>query len=692
MTNLDQWEKGNNEYLSSAVAWLRLLLQERVGEPPSNPLLPKKTPTNAGWLHLRQIEKTEEPTPRPSTDKKTKSALAQAAVAMAEAEAMDPPPALTILSRRMGLSNFEQRILLLCAAVELDTRISSLCGQTQGIATAAYPTFALALTLFEQPSWDALSPERPLRYWKLIETTQSKVLPLTSNPLQVDERILHYIKGLNHMDDRLTPLFFPMGGTESLAELPQSQQRSANTILRYLGQTSAEDNLPVIQLLGTDSLSKQIVAGHVAGSLNLRLYRFSLNLFPVQPSEMETLIRLINRESSLSPFALYLEIGGSDKPIDEQLAMLNHFLARCNCVFFIDNRERWQPTFRSTLAIDIAKPTSVEQRAEWSRLLGEKASGSPEQLSAEFNLGIGEIRELARRTLAENAEELDLQKRLWDACVVASRPQLDTLAQRLDPKATWDDLVLPEHEINLLRQIVSQVRFRSMVYDEWGFREKMNGGLGISTLFSGPSGTGKTMAAEVIANDLCLNLYRIDLSAVVSKYIGETEKNLRRLFDAAEDGGVILFFDEADALFGKRSEVKDSHDRYANIEINYLLQRVEAFRGLAILATNTKSAIDQAFIRRLRFIVNFPFPSVEQRKLIWEKVFPANTPKLELDYDRLARFNITGGSIHNIALNAAFLSAQASTPVTMDLILTATRAELQKMEQSVNEADFRNQT
>jgi SpoVK/Ycf46/Vps4 family AAA+-type ATPase len=217
----------------------------------------------------------------------------------------------------------------------------------------------------------------------------------------------------------------------------------------------------------------------------------------------------------------------------------------------------------------------------------------------------------------------------------------------------------------------------------------MNRGLGISALFAGASGTGKTMAAEVMANHLRLNLYRIDLSAVVSKYIGETEKNLRRLFDAAEDGGAILFFDEADALFGKRSEVKDSHDRYANIEINYLLQRMEAYRGLAILATNMKSALDQAFMRRLRFIVNFPFPDADDRKRIWRKVFPPETPTEGLDYDRLARLNLTGGSIHNIALNAAFLAAQGNTPVTMVLLLAAARTEMRKLARPVSEADFR---
>jgi SpoVK/Ycf46/Vps4 family AAA+-type ATPase len=216
----------------------------------------------------------------------------------------------------------------------------------------------------------------------------------------------------------------------------------------------------------------------------------------------------------------------------------------------------------------------------------------------------------------------------------------------------------------------------------------MNRGLGISALFSGESGTGKTMAAEVIANELRLSLYRIDLSAVVSKYIGETEKNLARLFDAAEDGGAILLFDEADALFGRRSEVKDSHDRYANIEINYLLQRIESYRGLAILATNMKNALDKAFLRRLRFIVNFTFPDAALRKTMWEKAFPEKTPTSGLDFEKLANFSLTGGSIHSIVLNSAFMAASQGGPVTMQMMLEAIRAEYRKMDKPVSEAEF----
>ena len=237
------------------------------------------------------------------------------------------------------------------------------------------------------------------------------------------------------------------------------------------------------------------------------------------------------------------------------------------------------------------------------------------------------------RSTAQDRWARETATDLWDACRLRARPRLQDLAQRIVSGATWADIVLPAPQIQTLQTIALQVRHRARVCDEWGFAEKSSRGLGLSALFAGPSGTGKTMAAEVLANELRLDLYRIDLSAVVSKYIGETEKNLRRVFDAAEEGGAILLFDEADALFGKRSEVKDSHDRYANIEISYLLQRMEAYRGLAILATNMKEALDPAFLRRLRFVVQFPFPDQTQRAEIWRRIFPAKTPTDSLDID-----------------------------------------------------------
>jgi hypothetical protein len=485
-------------------------------------------------------------------------------------------------------------------------------------------------------------------------------------------------------------------------ELPPSQREQVEQVVRSVSGASSSDRLPVVQLLGPDSPSKRLVAWHAAAALGLNLYRMPVRLLPAQAVELETLARLWQRQSLLLPVSLYIDAqdatpAQSSETQTESNAppALNRFLTRSDGVFFLDTRDVWPRLDRASVTLDVARPAPSEQQAAWAEALGEDAGDAPGRLAGQFNLSLAEIRRVVTEAKVQPDDEDDsndisaLGDRLWDACLRATRPRLDALAQRLDPVATWDDIVLPPAEISLLRQIAAQIGQRSVVYDEWGFRKKMNRGLGISALFTGQSGTGKTMAAEVIANELRLNLYRIDLSAVVSKYIGETEKNLRRLFDAAEDGGMILFFDEADAIFGKRSEVKDSHDRYANIEINYLLQRMEAFGGLAILATNMKSALDAAFMRRLRFIVNFPVPTATERRLIWEKAFPEEVPTEELDFDRLSRLNLTGGNIHSIVLNASFLAAGAGTTVTMPVVLEAARTELRKLERPINEADFR---
>ena len=345
----------------------------------------------------------------------------------------------------------------------------------------------------------------------------------------------------------------------------------------------------------------------------------------------------------------------------------------------------------------VERPTPLEQAEAWQGVLPWEGTrlpeGLPVRLAGQFNLNLPAINSIAERCLLENAPGdpgFDYAHAFWDTARVSTRPRMESLAQRIDVRGGWRDLVLPDAQRRQLYAITRQVRHRLEVYDEMGFRQRMNRGLGISVLFSGPSGTGKSMAAEVIAAHLCLDLYRIDLSAMVSKYIGETEKNLRRVFDTAESSGAILFFDEADALFGKRSEVKDSHDRYANIEVAYLLQRMESYAGLAILATNMKTTLDSAFLRRLRFIVNFPFPSPADRRRIWQRIFPPGVVRRDLDYDRLAQLDLAGGAILNVALNAAFLAAaRGSQEVTMPLVLQAARDELVKLQKPFSETDLR---
>jgi hypothetical protein len=714
MSDNDQWQEGNKRYLAAALAWLRLLL-ERSASSVSDSLIPDQPayepeppPTKRRLLDRWQAGRTEQR--RVALQllppaKVTEEQIAQAAAVMEKVESqMELPPALVLLGRRFDLSRFERDVILLCAAMELDTSVSSLCALAQGDATRAFPTFALALTLFtESAAWEALSPERPLRHFRFIEINQPGAQPLTTSALRLDEWVVNYLKGLNHLDDRLTPFLVPLEVTGGGDELPQSQRATVEAIVRSIEHAPKSESLPVIQLLGIDGASKQHVARHAAAALGLYLYRMPASVLPQQAVELETLARLWHRQALMLPVCLYLDAreaesagaGTGSQNEHQPVPPLNRFLARSAGLFFLDTREVWPRLERASLIHDVTKPSTAEQQGAWANALGEAAGDNPARLANLFNLNFSEIQQIARTTLAAETDEsatVDeeaLSRNLWDACLIVTRPKLDKLAHRLTPKATWDDIVLPESELELLRHITDQVRQRNKVYDVWGFRRKMSYGLSINALFAGESGTGKTMAAEVIANELRLNLYRIDLSAVVSKYIGETEKNLSRLFDAAEDGGMVLFFDEADAIFGKRSEVKDAHDRYANIEINYLLQRMESYSGLAILATNMKSALDTAFLRRLRFTVNFPKPGVAERKLIWQKGFTPQVPLAELDYDRLARFNFTGGDIQNIALNASFLAAQTETAVTMPLVLKATRLEYSKHGWPINEADFR---
>jgi SpoVK/Ycf46/Vps4 family AAA+-type ATPase len=266
---------------------------------------------------------------------------------------------------------------------------------------------------------------------------------------------------------------------------------------------------------------------------------------------------------------------------------------------------------------------------------------------------------------------------------------MDELGRRIEPEAGWDDLVLHERQTSVLREIVAHVRQRATVHQEWGFAATLRRGLGVTALFAGGSGTGKTLAAEVMAKELGLDLFVIDLSQVVSKYIGETEKNLRKVFDAAERGGALLLFDEADALFGKRSEVKDSHDRYANLEVSYLLMRMEAYRGLAILTTNMKKALDTAFMRRIRFVVDFPFPAEHERAEIWRRVLPPQAPVKDIDPRLLAQLTVAGGSIRNIALSGAFLAAEEGDRLQMRHMLAAARTEYLKLERSLTPGEVR---
>ncbi len=589
------------------------------------------------------------------------------------------PAAIAQLAQLFGLSTFERDLLLLCAGVEMDAELAALCASAAGNAHRPYASFGLALAALPEPHWSALTPVRPLRRWRLVEVDEST--GLTTGRLRIDERVLHYLAGVNFLDPRLHGLLRPVSAGELMAA---AHQTLCHHIAKALQDHSGP--LPMVQLYGDDAHGQQDVACRVAGRLGLQVHALRVEDIPPSPHESESLAVLWEREATLLESALYIDLGESGAT-----SAALRLVERVGGLVFLASREP-APLERATVRFSVNRPDRGEQKRLWEEALGAAAmrlNGGLDGVAAQFRLSARSIAEAGTELAPALAAGDRPEWALWRACRGLERSRLDELAQRIEAAAGWDDLILPDAQRSTLREIAAHVRNRLKVYEDWGFARKGSRGLGISALFAGESGTGKTMAAEVLANELHLDLYRIDLSSVVSKYIGETEKNLKRVFDAAEDSGAVLLFDEADALFGKRSEVKDSHDRYANIEVSYLLQRMEAYRGLAILTTNQKAALDTAFQRRLRFVVHFPFPDAGEREAIWRGVFPAATPIRGLDYAKLARLHAAGGNIRNIALNAAFFAAEAGEPVGMEHLLHAAHGEASKRERPLSDAETR---
>jgi hypothetical protein len=596
------------------------------------------------------------------------------------------PTALDQVCRCFDLSDFERRLIVLCAGPELDAGFGEVLATVQGSRERAYPTFGLALAAFADAHWSALTPGAPLRRWRLIEPGPGL---LTLAPLHIDEWLLHVLTGARGIDQRLDPVITPLTAAEPL---PASAERAVCDLTTAWLNPRA--SAPIL-LHGCSRQQRRQVFATACARLGWQPYLLNAADLPATAAELGELTRLWVRGAFFDATALLVETAGRDHdqtgardPVDrlrERLA--TPWAVAADSI----SAERGSGTL-----IEVSRPTAAEQRALWAEALGQEAlTGVLDRLTAHFDLDASAIAMAAERALRTDGaadggdhDGADTERLVWDACRRQARGDLDQLAQRLDSSATFDDLVLPAAQLELIGDIVAHVRQRDRVYREWQMAGTSQRGLGISALFSGPSGTGKTLAAEVVANALDLDLYRIDLSQVVSKWLGETEKNLRQIFEAARDSGAVLLFDEADALFGKRSEVRDSHDRYANVEISYLLQAMETYRGLALLTTNMRGAIDTAFLRRLRFVVTFPFPGAAERARIWRRAFPAATPTSGLDIAKLAQLAVAGGDIRSIALHAAFAAATAGVPVGMAEVLRATVAEYAKLDRPLSDAEI----
>jgi hypothetical protein len=600
----------------------------------------------------------------------------------------EAPPALVTLCRMFRLSEYERDLLVLCAGMEFDGEWATLCATVQNDAQKPYPTLSLALATLADPHWSALAPDSPLRYWHLIEIGAGNAL--TQSPIRIDERILHYLIGLPQQDERLAGCITPVA-SDAIA-LVESHQRIVKQSYQswiQFAQKQSLKQLPVIQLCGQDRISLQAIALAIAARSQLNLFEIAIDTLPTDIAQFHLLMRLCEREYLLSQAAFWIDCTLESDLNSTQASLLSRLIDQLAAPVIVATSDRRRQRQRRYLSFDVDLPSPAEQRSLWHQHL-PNLTNQLAPLVSQFNLSPDAIETACLQVQSLPITSSDeLASNLWQTCREQARPRLDELAQRISSSMGWEDLVLPDKEQQTLHELIAHVKQRSRVYETWGFGSKSARGLGITALFSGASGTGKTTAAEVIAHELQLDLYRIDLSTIVSKYIGETEKNLRRIFDAAEAGGVVLLFDEADSLFGKRSEVKDSRDRYANLEVSYLLQRMESYRGLAILTTNLKASIDPAFLRRIRFVVPFSFPDQQQRTEIWRRVFPKDTPTENLDFDKLARLGVAGGNIRNIAVNAAFIAADADEAVQMKHILAAARNEYVKLERPLTDAETR---
>ncbi|PKO82241.1 MAG: ATP-binding protein [Betaproteobacteria bacterium HGW-Betaproteobacteria-13] len=596
--------------------------------------------------------------------------------------------AIDWLARTFELSSFERDLLLLCAGVEMDAGLARACAHGHGDENRPWASFGLALAALQSPHWSALSPHSPLRHWLMI--TVDNDAGLSTGRLRIDERILHFLAGLNDPDMRLSHLLRPAAGLTLQAG---AHAACTEAVVATLSTPCTPPEVPPLTVLEGDDISAgEDIANRAAASLGLRCQVLQAKHIPPHADERARLLRLWQRESRLLGSALLVVIDDPDTTAgDGTLELLN----RVGGITFVA-APFLPPLDIPTRIFRMDKPDCSDRQQLWASALGPAAmhavGDDVAQAASHFRIGSRALQDIARGMQQTGRKDASAGIALWRTCREQSRRGLDALAQRISGTADWGDLVLPEAQLSILHQIASHLRQRQTVIEHWGFGAQGSRGLGLASLFAGESGTGKTLAAEVLANTLQLDLYRIDLSAVVSKYIGETEKNLRKVFDAAEDCGAILLFDEADALFGKRTEVKDSHDRYANIEVSYLLQRMESYHGLAILTTNLKSSLDSAFTRRLRFIVQFPFPDYDQRLALWKRAIPGAAPTADLDFSRLARLSVTGGSIRNIALTAAFLAADSGEAIGMKHLLHAAHGDAAKRERPLTDAETRGWT
>lgn len=625
---------------------------------------------------------------------------------------------LLLLAHAFGLSPFEHDVLVLALAPEIDLSYERIYAYIQDNVTKTRPTVDLALRLLcldaderlrARSSFAARAPLLRHRLISLIEETQRQLQPpLLARALKIDDRIVEEV--LSHRT--AADIGAPVDAQIALCTTFSRPQRRLDDLLLPI-QLAVQLRRSVVDtpdrlalgLQGSYGSGRKAIAEALCTEAGVPLLTVDLDRMLARGSDPQETLERIVREALLHGAAL-LYRGCEPLLRDEtqpagQVALLNALDAHCGISFLVLDRP-WEAhgVLRRSryLCVELPDLSYSEREHVWQQRLGPQQpdSAALQALASTFRLSGGQIRDAATmaRSLAswrgtEHHTALPLVD-LYAACRAQSSGRLGSLAHKVTATYSWDDIVLPPEQLEQVREICARVRHRRTVLERWGFDRRLAMGKGINVLFAGQSGTGKTMAAEIVAAELGLELYKVDLSSLVSKYIGETEKNLDRIFSAAREANAVLFFDEADAIFGKRSEVRDAHDRYANIEVGYLLQKMEEYDGVVILATNLSKNLDSAFIRRLHVAIDFPFPEDADRLRIWRKAFPPEAPLAEdVDLVFIARqFKLSGGNIRNIALLAAYLAAEDDSAIGMRHVVRAINREYQKLGKLIVEADF----
>jgi AAA+ superfamily predicted ATPase len=621
------------------------------------------------------------------------------------------------LAQLFHLTPFEEQCLLLCLAPELDRKYEKLYAYLQDDVTRKKPSVDLVLKMLCQTMPEKLAArvafdfQAPLVKFRLLQMTDAASdgpSPLISRFLKLDDRIASFLLGFEPIDARLEPFARLVSGQAKLEEVPvgeQIQTRLRSFIAWFSKEGSSRRRPLVFHFNGPYGSGKRSLAEAICHELRLLLLLVEADRMTSGQVSPQEALWLLGREAVLQSAAICIQDFDSLLADDKQALLLKSLVEvtkTFSLTLFLLGRRTWKPLglLNDIAFVDCEIPIpddGIRKRLWRNHLNGRSplaADADAGALASKFRFTPGQIQDaftaagnLARWRSPEfgtlTAEDLHA------ACRAQSDPKLNTLARKVRPVHNWKDIVLPPDALEQLAEMCQRVAQSYRVLGEWGFAAKLSTGKGVNALFAGPSGTGKTMAAGILANELGLELYKIDLSQVVSKYIGETEKNLDSIFTGAENSNVILFFDEADALFGKRSEVRDSHDRYANIEISYLLQKMEDYEGVAILATNLRQNLDEAFVRRLAFSITFPFPDEADRRRIWSGIWPAGISFANnVNFDLLARqFKLSGGNIKNVALAAAFLAAADGGIVNMSHLIHAVRREFQKLGKVLTEFD-----